>query len=194
MSESKQTHERSGLISHALSEHSGMLRAFVRARAPLSQTEDILQSAALRAIERADSLKDPSKVLPWLYQIHRNVIVDQFRAQASRERMLARAQALEPTSSATTSPRGEEPETCACSTHLARKLPENYASILKLVDLGDSSISEAASRLGITSNNAMVRLHRARQALKKTLLEHCGVSHASECFDCRCVHEGCCPT
>lgn len=180
------------LVSHALREHQLALSAYVRARVPSSEVEDLLQSAALKAFERAESLEDPARVLPWLYRIHHNLIIDRVRANKSRRRMLDRVEQQE----AHTADQSEfvaSNETCACSVHLAHTLPSNYADILDLVDLGDASITQAASQLGISTNNAMVRLHRARKALKKTLMDHCGVSDFRQCNNCRCALEGCCP-
>lgn len=180
--------QKTGVVTGALREHRSLLAAFVRSRAPQSRVDDILQSAALRAIEGADSLQDPEKVLPWLYRIHRNIIVDGARSNASHQRMLDKIEHLE------TAPPLEVPvETCACSRHLAKTLPSNYSKILELVDLGDSTLKEAARKLEISTNNATVRLHRARKALRDTMVEHCGVTTAKDCANCRCVYEGCCP-
>lgn len=176
------------IVATALRRHRRVLRAFVGSRVPPSSVDDLLQSAAVRAIEKADSLQDPTKVLPWLYRIHRNLIIDGARSQAARQRTLRKIVDSESTHYAF-----EAPETCACSVSLAQTLPPNYADVLRLIDMGDTSITEAASQLGITANNVMVRLHRARKALKHTMMEHCGVRSARECFDCRCAHEGCCP-
>lgn len=189
MTNADSSNPKIGIVTGALREHQSVLKAFVRSRAPSSKVDDILQSAAIRAIEGADSLQDPAKVLPWLYRIHRNIIVDGLRASASHQRMLDKVEQMdlhEPFEQATS--------TCACSLHLAHTLPSNYATILKLVDLEDNTVSQAAAQLGITANNATVRLHRARKALRDTLVEHCGVQTARECADCRCNDEGCCPT
>lgn len=40
---------------------------------------------------------------------------------------------------------------------------------------------------------AMVRLHRARTALKVRLKAHCGTTSARSCADCGCEERGCCP-
>ena len=45
-----------------------------------------MQVAALRAIEKAESLDDPARVLAWLYRIHRNLIIDNYRKRASEQR------------------------------------------------------------------------------------------------------------
>lgn len=180
------------LVTQALSEHRVALSAFVRARVPQGNAEDLLQSAAVKAIEGAASLDNPERVLPWLYRIHRNLIIDGVRTRDSQRRMLDRVK-QEESLAAQIAETESNNETCACSVHLAHTLPSNYANILRLVDLGESSIQEAAIQLGITANNAMVRLHRARKALKKTLMDHCGVTQFNECNNCSCVDDGCCP-
>ena len=176
------------LVAKALRAHGNELRAFVRARVPSAEVDDVLQTAAIRAFEKAESLQDPARVLPWLYRLHRNIVTDEMRKQASRQRLVDdAARVLEvPAQQDTQDP-------CRCSVSQARRVePPAYASILMLVDVGDASLAEAARILGITASNAAVRLHRAREKLRKTMREHCGVTNLRECADCRCVHEGCC--
>jgi hypothetical protein len=55
------------------------------------------------------------------------------------------------------------------------------------------SVSQVAVELDITANDAMVRLHRARTALKAKLKAHCGTTSLSSCADCGCAERGCCP-
>lgn len=174
------------LIAGVLAEHARELRAFVRARAPEAEVEDILQTAATRAIERSGSLNDPERVLPWLYRLHRNIITDTMRKRASLERL------LDPDTVAPEAPVMQSDEPCRCSIALAKRLSPAYASMLSLVDAGDASLTEAAQALGISANNAAVRLHRARKALRKAMLEHCGVQNPGDCAGCRCAFEGCC--
>ncbi|MEM6580011.1 MAG: sigma-70 family RNA polymerase sigma factor [Pseudomonadota bacterium] len=175
------------LVSSMLQQHAGRLRAFVSARVPASDVDDVLQSAAMRAVEHASSLQDPARVMPWLYRLHRNLIADMFRQQASYQRK------LEATTAETEQ---NEPviEICDCSVAQAKRLHTNYAAILSAVDFGNATVAEAASELGISVNNATVRLHRARKALRQAMFEHCGVKSMRECLDCRCVSEGCCST
>ena len=63
---------------------------------------------------------------------------------------------------------------CACMTRLLPTLKPEYAEMIRRVDLQDTPLSEVASSLSITPNNATVRLHRARQALKLRLERSCG--------------------
>ena len=165
--------------------HGAALRRYVAARVAPGEVDDILQLGAIRAIEKADQLRDASSLLPWLYRVHRTVLTGALRRMA-RERRLREAVAAEP---APVSFEEEEP-ICGCALALSRKLGERYATILGLVDVSGVSLSSAAETLGISVNNATVRLHRARAALKQRLFDHCGVASTRQCLDCRCEADG----
>lgn len=178
--------ERVQVISSTLEANRRRLRAFVRSRVPDSEVDDVLQHAAVRAVESAASLRDPSRVLPWLFQIHRNVIIDSTRKRSNRRRCISDADEAPDAA-------GEGAvEICDCSVHQMRALGDTHGTILALVILGEATLPEAAEALGISVNTATVRLHRAREALKRRMLEHCGVTSSRECYDCRCVSDGCC--
>ena len=50
-----------------------------------------------------------------------------------------------------------------------RLIPESHALIVKLRDVEGYDTKEVAEFLGISESNVKVRLHRARNALKKIL-------------------------
>lgn len=172
-------------VSQALRDHAEELQRFVRARLPPSEVDDVLQTAALRALERAPTLQDPDRVRAWLFTLHRHLSTDVLRERARQERVAEALETQEP---------GAVPmaEICDCSTVQAKRLRPTYADVLSLVDTGGATLAEAADVLGITVNNATVRLHRARKALRQAMVEHCGVQSARDCVDCRCVDDGCC--
>lgn len=174
------------VIAAALSAHRTQLEGFVRARVPSPDVDDVLQLAAVRAIEGADTLDDPKRVLSWLYRIHRNTATDVLRKRARQERVVESE--ASPPDVAT----DEADSLCDCSVFQARNMPPNYAAVLALVDIHGATLAEAAEVLGISPNNVGVRLHRARKALRESMLEHCGVTSLKDCADCRCVDEGCC--
>lgn len=174
------------IVLTGLRVHSAELKRFVRRKVPDADVDDVLQTAAIRAVENANALRDTARIRPWLYRIHRNVIVDEVRSRARQTRLIE-AMRFE------AEPDRQQPEpACACSLAQARRLCRNYESILSLVDIGGTSLAKAAEVLNISVNNASVRLHRARAALKRRLKEHCGVTSLRACLDCRCSDEGCC--
>ena len=173
-------------VAEVLGLHANRLRAFVAARVPSNDVDDVLQAAALRAIERSATLRDPDRALPWLYRIHRNTIVDLWRQRSNEEPLGELEEAPDAPASDAADP------ACDCSVVQAKQLRPAYASILALIDTGDATLSEAAETLGISVNNATVRLHRARKALRDAMRDHCGVVNVSDCFGCRCVYDGCC--
>jgi RNA polymerase sigma-70 factor (ECF subfamily) len=173
-------------VMEALEANQSRLRAFVERRAAPQHVEDVLQAAALRALEKAESLAEPDRALAWLYQVHRSTLADSGRKIASLGRWEDRSVDTENTPAEATE------EHCDCSSVQAKGLKDNYAQILELVDLKGENIAEVSERLGISQNNVLVRLHRARAALRKTMLQHCGVSSSDDCDNCRCAHDGCC--
>ncbi len=151
--------------------------AFIRRRVqPSADAEDILHQCFVRIASRMEQLRDPGLVVPWFYRILRRALADH-RAAAVREKW--QLQTTEPTAS-------ELHERCACSLTLLATLPEPYAEVLRRVDVGEESLTEVAASLGTTVNNATVRLHRARSALRRRLRESCGTTSSKSCLDCRC--------
>jgi RNA polymerase sigma-70 factor (ECF subfamily) len=71
-------------------------------------------------------------------------------------------------------------------------LKPEYREALRIVDLEDGKLSELAERAGITAENAAVRIHRARKALRGQVEKACGTCAVHGCFDCQCG-SGACP-
>ncbi len=177
---------RDEVVVAAICEKRDALRGILRARMHPADVDDAFQVAAMRAVERAESLHDDARVLPWLYRLYRNVAIDVTRGRMRRQRIFDEAGEV---------PDRAEPEltdVCRCSMSQSKELAANYAAVLDLVDVGGLQLREAARVLDISVNNATVRLHRARKALRKRMFEHCGVTSPRDCLDCRCVYEGCC--
>lgn len=186
MAKGKARESQAEIVAAALRAHRKQLAAFVRARVPASDVDDVLQIAAVRAIEGNASLKNAERVLPWLFRVHRNAVADESRKRARQQRWLVGD------SSAPDVPASIPESRCRCSVAQARRIRPSYAAVLTLVDIRGATLAEAAEALGISANNVAVRLHRARKALRKSMLEHCGVTSLRDCADCACVYEGCC--
>jgi RNA polymerase sigma factor (sigma-70 family) len=159
---------------------------FLRRRVDSAATaEDILQSAYLRAMEQTSNLRRDESAIAWFYRILRNSVIDYYRHRAAEDRALERwAEDLksEPEHDART-----REIVCECIDHVLHTLKPAYAEILRNVDLAEVSLQAFALKAGITQSNATVRVHRARQALKKQLTLVCGTCSKHGCLDCRCL-------
>ena len=75
---------------------------------------------------------------------------------------------------------------CHCFEALLPALRPEYSEILRRVDLEGSRPADFAREAGLTANNAMVRLHRARKALRADLQRSCRTCADHGCLDCSC--------
>jgi RNA polymerase sigma factor (sigma-70 family) len=151
----------------------------------LVDAEDLLQTAYLKALAEGQTVRDEEKIVPWFYQLLRNLLVDHYRRRGATARL---EEHLTHETETTAVIDDEElfREVCRCVKDVSEALKDEYREILLRVELGDEPLPEVASDLGITPNNASVRLHRARRALRTGLQETCGVCTEHGCLDCTC--------
>jgi RNA polymerase sigma-70 factor (ECF subfamily) len=145
--------------------------------------EDVLQAAYVRALETSAAPENES-VVAWFYRVLRNALVDRARRRGAEERALERA-SQEPVDAPDDA---LEREVCACVGRILPTLKPEYAAALESVELRGTSVAELAEATGITPNNAAVRLHRARHALRRQLERTCGACSRHGCIDCSCGH------
>ena len=128
--------------------------------------DDVLQSFAVKALERASQLREPLAAHGWLWRLLHTTLLDHFRHHGRRR---AREIPLDPQRHDV----AEEPalsfdpglnRIVTCS--LAKLKPE-YRKILLEVDLQERPTTAVAAELDITLNNLAVRLHRARRSARQ---------------------------
>ena len=146
--------------------------------------EDILQDAFAKVIDRPSAMPSDEGVVPWFYRSLRNAAIDRLRRRGAADRALeAFARELE----TRTAPEPEmEAEICACITRLAASLKPEYAQALQAIDVQGTPVKTFAEQHGLSAGNAGVRVFRAREALKKRLVESCGTCAEHGCRDCSC--------
>ena len=151
-----------------------------------AEAEDLLQTAFLKAITQGTTLRTEEKVVPWFYQLIRNLLVDHYRHRDTVARAMKRVAAETAT--------GLDEElfgaTRACVREVVDTLKPEYAELIRRVDLGEEPLPRVARDIGITPNNASVRLHRARRALRDALRATCGACTEHACLDCTCRPRG----
>lgn len=175
------------VIHHALELHRDELVRFVRRRAGhLVDPEDVVHRAAAKALAAPTSLRDPARARAWLFRIVRNALTDELRGLGLPTREV-------PDDLPDPSPPDLSlGRPCQCALDIAATLKPEYKAILERAVLDDVAVTEVARELGITANNATVRLHRARNALRAAVVARCGTTSMTDCLDCTCTESRTC--
>jgi len=162
------------------------LQFLVRRLGDESTAEDVLQSFCLRAVDRGAELRENDSAIAWLYSVLRSALMDHYRSETARQRRdatYAREQILLGRDTEETE---LKENLCDCFRGLLPALRPEYAEVLRRIDLSGEPRDKVAADLGITQANVRVRLHRGRQALRKSLRDCCGSCCADSFRDCTC--------
>ena len=168
--------------------HSAFI-AFLRSHVGSQEVaEDILQQGLVRAVEKQQDLEIHENVVAWFYTVLRNLIADHYRSVGATDRKLQRFLSEEVTHRDDRSVlEGEFGKAiCGCLAGLIDLLNPDYVDVIRRIDFNGEELGSAATALGISPGNLSVRLHRARQALKKSLVRACGTCTEHKCLDCSC--------
>jgi RNA polymerase sigma-70 factor, ECF subfamily len=145
--------------------------------------EDILQTAFVRGLEHGAGVEDEN-VIAWFYRVLRNAIIDHYRRRSTS------ARAMEVWGREFIESQAPEAELtqkiCQCVSGLLPTLKPEYRDALQIVDLQEGRLSELARQSGISTENAAVRVHRARKALRRRIEQACGTCADHGCLDCQC--------
>jgi RNA polymerase sigma-70 factor (ECF subfamily) len=159
------------------------LRAFIAKRvADESAVDDILQEVFLRMHRGIDGLKDPRRVVSWVYRITRHAIIDHYRAPARRREMpvglaadietAGHAPATSVDSDSAESG-AQRSELAGCLRPMIEQLDKDYREALMLVEFDGLTQQAAAKRMGLSLSGMKSRVQRGRQQLKRKLDECC---------------------
>lgn len=172
-------------VSALVEGHRSFLRFLEKRVESTAVAEEILQSAFVKALEKGSELRDGENAVAWFYRLLRNAVVDHFRRRDVERRGLAK-EASEVASLPPNMDAEAKSAVCACMGELLPTLKPEYADVLRKVDLEEKPLAGFAEAEGISTNNATVRLHRARQSLKRQLERSCGTCATHGCLDCTC--------
>ena len=164
--------------------HREFLRFLERRVGRRDVAEDILQDAFARGLDKLQTLRDGEAVIAWFYRTLRNATVDYYRRAKVADRALA--QFAEEIETNEEPPESVHAEVCRCVTRLADTLKPEYADALRSVEVEGMSVKGFAEERGISTNNAAVRVFRARAALRRQVAVSCGTCADHGCVSCTC--------
>ena len=178
-----------GDLTHRLLEQEPAFRAFLRKRiSDDAVTEDLLQQSLMKAVERGHELKKSDSAVSWFYRILRNAVTDYYRSHAADHRKLEGLRQEMIAAGDDKMPALDElrPAICTCLDPLLKKIRPAYAHLIERIDLRGELPADVAKEMKLTTNNLTVRLHRARQALRASLEQACGICTKHGCLSCTC--------
>jgi RNA polymerase sigma-70 factor, ECF subfamily len=163
-----------GRYRQALLDH---IRSIVRNP---TEAEDVLQEVLVKAHQSIGQLRAEGALTTWIFRIATHLGIDHLRKHSRQPEVVEAVDPKELPSEDDGTPglqrMVEQQEMSACVQRFLLNLPSVYRTVLLLHDLDGLTAGEIASRLGITLENAKVRLHRARAALRTALQAGCSFS------------------
>lgn len=131
-----------------------------------AESDDLLQSTLLRAIEKKHQFEDGTNLFRWTSKIMFNLFISNYNRRTAREtqfdpELLISQMSVEPDQE----DRLEFKEVCAAID----RLPKHHREILALVCGNGASYEDAANELGIAVGTVRSRVARARANLAEEL-------------------------
>jgi RNA polymerase sigma-70 factor (ECF subfamily) len=153
-----------------------------------ADAEDLTQEIFVKVSQALSEFRGEAKLSTWLYRIATNAALDRLRSPAYQQAVQLRSsEPPEGSLEAEVDDRniwtGEKvpvlewqvvrKEMSACLQEYIQRLPESYRTVLALSEFEGLSNHEMADVLGVTLGTLKIRLHRAREKLKKDLIANC---------------------
>jgi RNA polymerase sigma-70 factor (ECF subfamily) len=134
------------------------------------ETNDIVQEVFVKAFIKIGSLKNPDKLLQWLFSIARNETNRYFNF---KKKYQPATEENETTDEPVATTNGLE----SCIGHFIGELPEKYSTAVQLAELENITQYELAKRLTISYSGAKSRVQRGKAKLKEMLTQCCQIEH-----------------
>lgn len=135
--------------------------------------DDLVQETMLKALKKADSLKDQKTLDAWLYRILSNNWHDYLRTSGRNTELVE----VSDDDSIENADLYQQSQIVARVRNSVAQLPMSLREVVSLADFAGFSYAEIADILQIPIGTVMSRLYRARQTLKEQLLDLAGEQH-----------------
>lgn len=136
--------------------------------------EEIAQDVFVKAYRSLADFRSDSKFSTWLFSITRNTCSTFSRKRKLETTSLSNENVFEHAAiqDASDNDTGIERSKAAVLNKAIGLLHTEDATVITLFYKGEQSLEEIGQILGITANNARVKLHRARQRLREIIERH----------------------
>lgn len=154
------------------------------------EAEDLTQEVFVKVSQALKDFRGESRLSTWIYRIATNVALDRLRSP-SFQRTVQKGPLNDSAGEGETEtfdknvwtgeniPSVEQKlikkEMNECIRSFIENLPEDYLTVVVLSELEGLKNSEIATILGVTLDTVKVRLHRAKEKLKKEFETHCSL-------------------
>jgi len=152
-----------------------------------SEADDLAQTVMLKVSEGLPSFRGEARLSTWIYRIATNAAFDRLRRSGPRQVEARDIQAVQTQAEVDSdlesfpleahSPSVEatviREEMNACIREFIGRLPENYKTVMVLSELEGFTNAEIAEILEVRLDTVKIRLHRARERLRKELEAGC---------------------
>ena len=143
---------------------------YVRRMADQNELADeLIQETWLRVLRGIAGLREPSRLVPWMFGIARHVMMDRLRQKYRQEALLENA-LDDLTAPADEVDEHERRDNIANVLDKLENLPLPQRELLTLYYLDELSIEEVGQVLGVPAGTVKSRLFHARRVLKQSLL------------------------
>jgi RNA polymerase sigma-70 factor (ECF subfamily) len=150
------------------------------------EAEDLTQLVLYKISEGLSRFRHESELSTWIYRIATNTALDALRRSGRRPAPGAQAGDAAPDEDAEAQedlPLGPQRqsleasiirgEMSSCIREFVSRLPENYRAVMVLSELEGFKNNEIGAILGISVETVKIRLHRARERLRRELSTGC---------------------
>ncbi len=153
-------------------------RALLLTRDP-NRADDLVQDTIERALRFEHTYQPGTNLAGWLSRVMYSVFMSRCRRNQVEGRVL-RTLWVDPNAWQKTTADGiRQPWLSPRIESALGSLPEKLSAVVRLIDLGEFTYSEAAEALDVPVGTVMSRLHRARKRLATALEETTEVSTAA---------------
>ena len=158
-----------------IAELRGAVRRFIGARVKSAAlADDLTQDTFVKVLRQLPRVRDPRRIMGWVFQIARHEVADHFRRARPTEPFEQKHDVASPARPEAIDREEERlrEDLAAYIRGVVRQLPPRYREALLLTDHEGLSQIELAERIGRSVSAAKSRVQRAR-AMVKTIIDRC---------------------